>query len=96
MKPLLRGLPSASTTSEDWECWTLVAMRWRGTPEPRIAAETADRRDADLMLGVLQGRNLRIDHPGDPSGEFSGWLFGMPAVGAFSWPHFQRRWIDIV
>lgn len=89
MKPRQETAP---LTLLDSIIWHKVCGRWPTRlpifAQPWKFSEFADRRDADLMLGIAQGRNLRIDHPGDPSGDFSGWLFVDEALGR--WFHPER------
>lgn len=71
-------LKSAPLTDEDLDIWVTRKMEYCGCFTPgwlRLCAQEFDCFDADVMWNIAQGRQLRIDHPGDPDGDFSGHLF---------------------
>jgi hypothetical protein len=66
MKSRLESLP---LTDEDIDVWVWVHKKWCGIPWSEIAARSADRRDAELMLG-LQLTIAALDRCDVPRSEF--------------------------
>lgn len=76
MKPRLQSQPMTVEDAIVWEAAVHPSMTDDAYAALIARYILADRRDADLMLFIGESTGqMRVDHPGDPDGDFSAVLF---------------------